>query len=776
MIPVLFIDDNKELCTLFKFYLEETGEFSVHFCHDGQEALLYLEDHEVMAVISDYDMPEMNGIDLLTRIRSVYPRLPFIMLTGNDNKETVIAALNAGADFYQNKGADFEVQVLDLSHKIRILSGRHQAQEAARRSERILAAISYATERLLKGTGSWQEDMGEILGRLGMATRADSVFVAAVSPDGEIPPAEPVVWTAGPDHTFPYHSDPVFYSRLLSGDTARDLSENRELTFHPGTYPAGIRDMVREEDGSILLLVPVFLNDKWWGTLGISSSRQGWICSDEEMHALRVAAGVIGSSRYRRYIEEFFKNPVEEALVGVFLLRDSSFLYVNPRFCEIFGYPRDVMLSGIYPQNLIHPDNRDEVIRNVTAVRNREIAAGHYEIAGLTIDGRKIFLELYVTLISCDGLDCLIGNVMDVTERYYARKALAESEKRFRELYTGINDMVLLHLLPQEGGHIIEVNQSAYDTLLVAHGHISTRTLADLCPAGHEREICEEHCKKAASGKSSACQTIFERSDGYLVPVDLSTHRVTMRGREILLTVARNETERREAEARIRAGEELLRRNMLLSLKEKETLLREIHHRVKNNMQIIISLLKLQDYQSDDSAVHEIIRDCRNRIYSMAVIHEKLYQTSELSSIRLSEYIRDIAGRVIAEFDGDLVRISLMVDENQPVLVDIGTGIPLGLIINELVTNSMKYAFSADEKGEIVIRIRHDRDTLVISVTDSGPGLPEEFNGETADTLGTELIRSLVFQLRGTAEWSGGSGTTCMITIPHHLMVPVEES
>jgi len=535
--------------------------------------------------------------------------------------------------------------------------------------------------------------------------------------------------------------------------------------------------MVREDDTSFLLLVPVFLNDKWWGALGISSSSQGWICSDEEMHALRVAAGVIGSSRYRRYIEEFFQNPVEEALVGVFLLRDSNFLYVNPRFCEIFGYPRDVMLQGVYPQNLIHPDNRDEVIRNVSAVMNREIESGHYEIAGLTIDGNKIFLELYVTLISCDGLDCLIGNVMDVTERYYARKALAESEKRFRELYTGINDLVLLHLLPQEGGFIIEVNQSAADTLLQSPDHdLSTRTLADLCPSGHEREVCLDHCRKAASGQSSACQTIFERSDGYLVPVDLSTHKVTMRGREILLTVARDETERREAEARIRAGEELLRRNMLLSLKEKETLLREIHHRVKNNMQIIISLLKLQDYQSDDPSVHEIIRDCRNRIYSMAVIHEKLYQTSELSSIRLAEYIRDIAGRVIAEFDGDLARISLRVDENHPVLVDIGTGIPLGLIINELVTNSMKYAFSAREEGKITIRIHHDGDTLAIVMSDSGPGLPEGFNGETADTLGTELIRSLVYQLRGTAEWSGGSGTTCMIRIPHHLMAHVDES
>jgi two-component sensor histidine kinase len=193
-------------------------------------------------------------------------------------------------------------------------------------------------------------------------------------------------------------------------------------------------------------------------------------------------------------------------------------------------------------------------------------------------------------------------------------------------------------------------------------------------------------------------------------------------------------------------------------------------------MQIIISLLKLQDYKTEDPVVHEIIRDCRSRIYSMAVIHEKLYQTHELSSIRLEEYIRDIAGRVIHEFETESSRVCFTIEENTPVLVDIGTGIPLGLIINELLTNSMKYAFMPGEDGNIAISIFHTGNHLTLSVSDSGRGLPEKFNSDTADTLGTELIRSLAFQLGGTAAWTKGPGTTCTITVPHHLTIELDKS
>jgi len=151
IIPVLFVDDNRELSNIFQFYLEETGLFTVHVCLDGLEALEWVHGHEVEAVISDYDMPDMDGITLLRHIRAEYPGLPFIMLTGNDSKETAIEALNSGADFYQNKAEDLEIQVLDISHKITVLVERARAEAATRRKDEILKTIGATAQRLLQG-------------------------------------------------------------------------------------------------------------------------------------------------------------------------------------------------------------------------------------------------------------------------------------------------------------------------------------------------------------------------------------------------------------------------------------------------------------------------------------------------------------------------------------------------------------------------------------------------------------------------------------------------
>ncbi|HWQ65929.1 MAG TPA: PAS domain S-box protein [Methanospirillum sp.] len=762
IIPVLFIDDNKELCTLFQIYLEGLGDFTVRTSSNGDEALAYLKDHEVLAVISDYDMPEMDGITLLRNIRAHYPRLPFIMLTGNDSKETAISALNAGADFYQNKGDDFEVQVLDLAHKITVLAERHEAEEADRRKDGILAAISYAAGRLLRGDG-WQKDMEEILGHLGKATGAGSVFVIATGEDRATDiRGDSVIWSSENSdvtvgslaplirmcHTSPWES--ILKNRDEVSGKADDTKDESALNlFGIGSY----------------LLLPVFTDERWWGILGITVPDTDRIFSRAEVHALQMAAGVIGAARYRLYIEEFFRNPVEESLVGIFMIRDGRFEYVNPRLCTIFEYSRDELLHEIRPLDLIVPEKRDDVSNILSSVISGSIPFGHFEVTGTQKTDQIIHLEIYLSRILCGGTESVTGNVMDVTERYVTRSALAESEERFRDLFTNIRDLILLHEPMSEGGRIIEVNAAVPEVLGYDRQTLFKKTLPSLCP-DHEQETCMFHCREAADKGKSTVETIFIKDDNSAIPVDVSSRRFVTKGKPVLLSVARDITERTSAEAKIRAGEELLKRNMLVSLREKETLLREIHHRVKNNMQIIISLLKLQDFNTDDPLVHEIIRDCRSRIYSMAVIHEKLYQTDDVAAIRLDEYVKDLGERVISEYEADEHLITLHVLSKSPISVDIGTGIPLGLIINELITNSMKYAFIPGEKGRIMVTINNGTESLTIRVADSGRGLPEGFSEKPANSFGNELITGLAFQLGGTAEWSNESGAVCTITVP----------
>lgn len=176
IIPVLLVDDNRELLNIFQFYLEETGLFKVHICLSGQDALLYLKDNEIQAVISDLDMPDMDGIVLLCKIKESYPDLPFIMLTSNDCRETAALALNTGADFYQNKAENLDIQVIDLTHKIIILVEKAKAEAALKSSDLVLDIIVRAAGRLLKG-----EELGAVMAlaleELGLLTGATGAFI-----------------------------------------------------------------------------------------------------------------------------------------------------------------------------------------------------------------------------------------------------------------------------------------------------------------------------------------------------------------------------------------------------------------------------------------------------------------------------------------------------------------------------------------------------------------------------------------------------------------------
>jgi two-component sensor histidine kinase len=201
------------------------------------------------------------------------------------------------------------------------------------------------------------------------------------------------------------------------------------------------------------------------------------------------------------------------------------------------------------------------------------------------------------------------------------------------------------------------------------------------------------------------------------------------------------------------------------SLHEKEVLLKEIHHRVKNNMQVITSLLSLQSKTIGDSRAFAVFQDSQNRVKSMALIHETLYQSKDLSRINFAEYLQKLVAHVSRSYRirPDAVKINVKVDD---VSLPIDTAVPCGLIINELAANSLKYAFPADTKGEINITFSHVDARYVLCVSDTGVGLPADFDPEKGKSLGMKLVRMLTTQLCGEIECRNGVGTTFEITFP----------
>jgi two-component sensor histidine kinase len=205
---------------------------------------------------------------------------------------------------------------------------------------------------------------------------------------------------------------------------------------------------------------------------------------------------------------------------------------------------------------------------------------------------------------------------------------------------------------------------------------------------------------------------------------------------------------RKHEEARIRAA-----------LREKDILLSEIHHRVKNNLQIVSSLLDLQAARVSDQAMRDLLRDSQNRIHSMALIHQALYGSKDLASVDFAQFSETLLSALIQSYEIDPDRIAIRVDV-EPVQLPIDIAVPCGLVVNELITNALKHAFPNRGRGEIRIALtRQVGNEVLLSVSDNGIGLPDHVDTSRIETIGLQLVGLLADQLGGEISISQSSPT-----------------
>jgi two-component sensor histidine kinase len=227
----------------------------------------------------------------------------------------------------------------------------------------------------------------------------------------------------------------------------------------------------------------------------------------------------------------------------------------------------------------------------------------------------------------------------------------------------------------------------------------------------------------------------------YLDPIVLGNHSI-----EEVSYIVHDITERKIAQKKIEG-----------SLKEKEILLKEVHHRVKNNLQVISSILNLQKSYLKDESIGEILSEIQNRIISMAFVHENLYRANDFSTIDLNGYVSDLLSHIAQSFFQEHIRLqTVLSDQNIPLSLD--QAIPCGLIINELVSNAFKYGFPDKKKGIIKVIVTENNRQIEISVQDNGVGFPKDFTFEVSHTLGLQLVTSLVNQLDGSIQQTQSKG------------------
>lgn len=246
------------------------------------------------------------------------------------------------------------------------------------------------------------------------------------------------------------------------------------------------------------------------------------------------------------------------------------------------------------------------------------------------------------------------------------------------------------------------------------------------------------------------------RRDGREFPAEASISKVDVDGRTMFTVILRDVSERSAADERIRA-----------SLREKEALLREIHHRVKNNLQVVSSLLGLQSRGVADPQTRRMFEESQNRIHSMALLHESLYESGDLSQVDFPAYIRQLVAHLLRSYGVGGERIQLDTDLDD-LRLTLDAAVPCGLVINELVSNSLKYAFPGGRAGRIHIELKGLSDGRAkLVVADDGVGLPVGIDLEKTRSLGLRLVRTLAQQLGAKVEVKPAPGTTLELTFPH---------
>ena len=253
--------------------------------------------------------------------------------------------------------------------------------------------------------------------------------------------------------------------------------------------------------------------------------------------------------------------------------------------------------------------------------------------------------------------------------------------------------------------------------------------------------------------KPNRAQHRFKHADGHYIWVETVGNPLSNDKKEFsgAVYITRDITELKKVENQLKS-----------SLEEKEVLLREIHHRVKNNMQIISSLLNLQSRYLNDEKTVNVLTESRNRVKSMAMVHEELYRSHDLSKIDFADYIRRLLSGLFSSYgvDKNVIKPEINVEN---VLLNINMAVPCGLIINELVSNSLKHAFLQGQNGKISIIFHPNEGKYVLKVADNGAGFPENIDFENTKTLGLQLVNTLVKQLSGSIDICRSSGTSFKI-------------
>jgi PAS domain S-box-containing protein len=494
----------------------------------------------------------------------------------------------------------------------------------------------------------------------------------------------------------------------------------------------------------------------------------------ERTHELAIAHRTLSRS------EANFRAVIENAPDAIVVHRWGPIVYVNPALLRALGYRDREHLLGRTIVDLVHPDDRADVVERIRRMRSVGVVRESHESRLLQAGGESRWMEAAGIPIEFDGGPAVLLMFRDVTERRRVESVLRENEARYRALFDDspialfeedFTDVIAyLRDLGACGAVDVREQLRAHpDVVAAAAGRVRVlavnQSAIEMYEARDEAELLRGLPQVGPEATATARDELLAFLDGRTT-FEAETITRTLTGRlhhviRRLSVVSGHEGDwsrvvvsiydigrHKEAERQIRS-----------SLREKEVLLKEVHHRVKNNLQVISSLLSLQAHHLADPSARAMLGESQARVRSIALVHEKLYQAGDLSHVQFGEYVRELVADLFHSLNADGRPIAPSI-EVEDVSLAVTTAIPCGLIVNELVTNALKHGFPGGQGGAIHIGLRAcGGDRLELVVEDDGVGLPRDMDPRATSSLGLDLVYTFAEQLEAEVEVRRERGT-----------------
>jgi len=438
-----------------------------------------------------------------------------------------------------------------------------------------------------------------------------------------------------------------------------------------------------------------------------------------------------------RESEQFLRSVIDHASIVLWGIdKDGIFTFSEGKVLEKLGLrPGEVVGRSLFDRYADNP----QIISDARRTLAGEAFSSETEANGVMFESR------YSPMKDDDGsVIGAIGVAMDVTGRKQAEASLRESEEKYRTLFDMESDA--LALMDIETGNILDVNKA----FINLYGFSKEETL-DMKNTDFSAE--PEKTRESVQSRVIFIPIRYHRKkDGIVFPVEISASIFEYQGREVLIAAVRDITDRKQAEEQIKS-----------SLKEKEILLREIHHRVKNNFEIISSLLDMSSMRTDSPETQNLLINARSRIHSMSLIHSQLYQSDRFDRIDMDRHIRELSHHLLCVY-GSGEKIDLILTPSK-VYLSVNQAIPCALVLNELISNVFKHAFREKEQGTVRISISTpDPIRVLVQVKDDGAGIPEGTDIHRQTGLGLKMARYLVSgQLKGEMRVKNDGGAEISI-------------